>query len=112
MNQDNIDYCKQKQFVEEKTPYDIICEMEEYNIESDNYREISKKMITIMTLAMSFIIAAKDPVTASYGVAYALGLDSITEGKSARQVARELGVSSGIISWQKKEAEKYLGIKL
>jgi hypothetical protein len=55
--------------------------------------------IRIISLALAYIAAADEPLTATYGVAYALGLSSITEGKSMRKLGRELNLSHGTISF-------------
>lgn len=94
------------------TPLDIIMALEEYNTTTNDYREASVKFISIMSLALSFIINSKDTKSASYGVAFAMGLESITGGKSMREIARHINVSSGTISWYAKQFKAYSGLKL
>jgi hypothetical protein len=98
--------------VDDRTPLSIIIDMEEYQEKINDYREASLKFISMMSLAMSFILESKDTLSAAYGVCYALNLTQATEGKSMRENARRIGVSSGTISWYKLEFEKYSGITL
>jgi hypothetical protein len=93
------------------TPDKILMEKEEgENI--NLYREASKRFITIMSLALSFILEHKNQKLATIAVGYALGLDSITNGKSQREMARDIGVSSGTISWTSQQFKSYANIKL
>ena len=96
-----------------RDPSTILMEMEEYdsNLLAKNYRECAIRFASIMSLAFSFILEASDKTCALYGIAYALHIEKITEGKSMREMGRDLGVSSGTISWYKKQFEAYINIK-
>jgi hypothetical protein len=83
-----------------KTPIDIIMAMEEFDTSTSDYRECSLKFLTLISLAMAYIISAKDTTSAAYG------------GKSQREIAKEIGVSSGTISWHSVQFKKFAGIKV
>jgi predicted transcriptional regulator len=61
---------------------------------------------------MAYIISAKDTTSAAYGVCYSLNITAATEGKSQREIAKEIGVSSGTISWHSVQFKKFAGIKV
>ena len=67
-------------------------------LEINDYRECSLRYLRVMSLAMSFIQTADDPVAASVGVSFALGLVSVVGNRSMSDFAREYGICRATIS--------------
>lgn len=85
--------------IDTKTPYDELVDNEEPNLNQNHYREASRHFYRVITMAMSFILdGGPDMQNRMLGVIYALELFDIVDGKSQREMARELGLSSGTIS--------------
>jgi hypothetical protein len=95
---DHIDY---------KTPIDYL-EPEEK--EDNLYREAATKYLTIMSLTIGYILNSSDTLAAAYGVAYALGLGSVVDGKSMLAVSKEINVSTGTISNHAKNVRLITGL--
>jgi hypothetical protein len=79
--------------VEHKTPIDFI-----EPLKPNEYRQVSLAYLRIVSLAMTFVIGADDPLAASVGAAFALGLTSVLDNKSMADYAREIGVHRATIS--------------
>lgn len=92
--------------VDYTTPVDVL----EPEGEVNEYREASLAYLQIVSLAISFITEANEPLTAAYGVAYALGLISVVGNTSMRAKARELGLSSGTLSHASRRFSKLAGL--
>lgn len=80
----------------ETTPFDELVMKEEPDLNKNDYREASILFTRLITLAMQYITTANNPLIASYGVSYALGL--AVDGKSQREIAGIVGCSTGTIS--------------
>lgn len=106
MNTTHTEYNSQDLYeknIEENTPYDLLILKEiEQGIEEDypnnEYREASKIFLRVMRISIDYIIRSKSPKLAAVSVAYALGFFDSMEGKSMRQVAKEMKVSCQAIS--------------
>lgn len=91
-----------------ETPVDML----EPELSSTNdYREASLKFIRVMTLALSYISSQRDTKLALYGVIYCLGLSHLVDGKSMRELAKELDVSCASLSYHAREARRYIGME-
>lgn len=96
--------------IEFNNPRSILIDKEEESENVNHYREASRRFISVLSLTLSFIQQHKNPQLAILGVGYALGIECITEGKSQREIAREIGVSHYTISWTAKEFKKYANL--
>lgn len=107
----NYDYL----LVEDKTPLDIIQSMEDYieDVEDDQsiFHDKALTVLKLLSLTLEFIMNAKDKELATLGVAFALGLKNITNGKSTRDWAKRLKISSGTISFYSVQYRKFLKAK-
>ena len=65
--------------------------------ESTPYREAARAQVRIMNRALDFILQAENKATASWQVAFALGL-ACCDGRKMAEVARFLGVGRACIS--------------
>lgn len=74
------------------------------------YREASLAYFRIISLATSYILEADEPIAAAWGIAFALGLVSVTENRTQREIARELGISHGTISVHSKRFSRICGL--
>lgn len=85
--------------IEYNTPYTLLIDKEE-GINDSDYREASKHFTRIMTLALSFILEGdhNEIQNRLLGVVFALELNDLVDGKSQRELAREIGLSHGTIS--------------
>jgi hypothetical protein len=81
--------------IERKTPADYLMEKEE-DITANDYREAALLYTRVMTLALDYIIHSNNPLIASLGVSYAMGIKP--DGLSQRAYAKKIGCSSGTIS--------------
>lgn len=95
---------------DEKTPYTILVDKEEQNI--NHYREAAKKFINIMSLTLSYIMESNNKTLALITVGYALDIPEIHQGKSQREMARDLGLSHATISWNVKQFLQYANLDL
>lgn len=88
------------------TPIDVLEPMH-----SDNpFHDAAVSYLRVISLALAHVVEADEPLTAAWGAAFALGLISVTEGRSMREIARELGLSHGTISWHSKTLSKKLNL--
>lgn len=104
------DYNPTDSLVDEYTPYDAMIDKEEPSLYRNEYREASLAFTRILTLAISYILESKDTKAASYGVAFALGISSVTDGKSMREIGRDLNLSHGTISVHAKRFRQITGL--
>lgn len=107
-----FDHDPREDAIDARTPYDELVDKEEPDINRNEYREASLHFTRIMTLALSFILEGEDSRLRTLGVIYALGLNDLVEGKSMRELGRELGYSSGTISLNAKKFKEFTGLKL
>lgn len=94
--------------VDWQTPID---EIEPELSNSNQYREAAQIFIRTMTLALAYIQSQRDTRLAMYGVIYALGLSHLVDGKSMRELAKELDVSCASISQHARDARHYIGLE-
>lgn len=92
--------------IDNRTPVDFL----EPEDETSEYREASLHFLRLISLAVGYIAESDNPQTAAYGVAYALGLVSIVGNKSQRELARELNLSSGTLSFHAKRFQRMAGL--
>lgn len=97
--QQYFDRNKSDDCIDPVTPYDNVVRMEEGDLNRNDYREAAQHFARIMTLALSFILeGGSEMQNRLLGVVYALNLLDLVDGKSQREIARELGISHGTIS--------------
>ena len=66
---------------------DPIDEVEQVN----EYREVASIYMRMLVLILEFIISSRSQVVSGWGVAYALGIDSLCQGQSISNQAAWLG---------------------
>lgn len=93
LNPDTMNNYHKEENIEYRTAVDYIEPLPE-----DPYREASIHFMRIMNLSLSYIISNKDPLAASYGVAFALSMSEVVDGKSMRDIAKNIHVSPATIS--------------
>jgi hypothetical protein len=97
------------------SPYNVLIDFREPvdylepETTSNETREAGLAFIRIISLAVAFILESKDKTAAAYGVAFALGLSSITD-RSMREIGRELNLSSGTLSVYAKNFRRVAGL--
>jgi hypothetical protein len=85
-------------FPEPFTEKTAIDDLEPIYNDSD-YRAVSIKMLSVMSLALSYITESDNPLIASYGVCFALGLSSVLETANMQDIARRIGCNDATISY-------------
>lgn len=77
---------------------------------SNQYREAAQIFVRTITLALAYIQSQRDTRLALYGTIYALGLSHLVEGKSMREMAKELDVSCASLSQHARDARHFIGL--
>lgn len=103
-------YNPAEELIDSKTPFDSLVEKEESEIVANPYRENALAFTRIISLALGFIVTSQDKTLGTLAVIYSLGLTDLVEGRSMRDMARELGYSSGTISLNAKRFRQLAGI--
>ena len=91
--------------IDEQTPIDLL-EPEKSN--PTELREAAITYIRSISTILDYINSSKNKTYATLGIIYALGLHNLVEGKSQRQLAKELGISHFTISRHTVEVNKRL----
>ena len=103
-------YNPAEELIDSKTPFDSLVEKEESEIVANPYRENALAFTRIISLALGFIVTSQDKTLGTLAVIYSLGLTDLVEGRSMRDMARELGYSSGTPSLNAKRFRQPAGI--
>ena len=77
----------------------------------NEYREVASIYMRMLVLILDFILSSRSPVVSGWGVAYALGIDSLCQGQSMSNKAAELGVTPQAVSKRAKEFKEVSGLK-
>lgn len=89
-------------------PHNLDIEAEEN--EPNEYREASMRYLQVITSCLDWVTANDNPRLASYAVAYALGIDTICQGRSMSDLAQDLGCSVAALSKQIKQFRKTINL--
>jgi hypothetical protein len=74
-----------------------IDDIEPLNTNGSEFREAALRQLHVLNRALDFICESRDPITASWQVAFALG-SACCAGRSMLEIARNCGVSKACIS--------------
>jgi hypothetical protein len=83
--------------IEPSCTHHPIDDIEPEEKEKNSYRQASLRQVAILNRAFDYIISSRDPVTASWQVAFALGL-IICAGRTMSDVGAMCGVTKACIS--------------